>query len=74
MTQNSIDPKTPEYIAYYVPARKNAPWVKFGAAWKNKDGEGFSIEHDFLPTGDGRIVMRSLASVQKSKDQARSQE
>ncbi len=74
MTQNSKETKTPDYIAYFVPARKNAPWVRFGAAWKNKDGEGFSIDHDFLPTGDGRIVMRSLESIQKNKEQAENQE
>lgn len=70
MTQNSSETKTPEYIVYFVPTRKNAAWVRFGAAWKNKDDEGFCLEHDFLPTGDGRIVMRSLASVQKNKEQA----
>ena len=66
--------RAPEYIAYFVPARKNAPWARFGAAWENKDGEGFSIEHDFLPSGEGRIVLRSMTSVLKNKEQAEAEE
>ena len=74
MTQNNNETKTPDYISYFVPARKNAPWVRFGAAWENKDGEGFSIDHDFLSSGDGRIVLRSLVSVQKNKEETQIQE
>lgn len=48
----------PDYEVFFVPNRRNAYWTKFGAAWKNRDGKGYSIDHDFMPVGDGRIVLR----------------
>ena len=38
---------------------KSASWTEIGAAWPNKDGQGFSIDCKVLPLG-GRIVMRAI--------------
>ena len=67
--KNQDSNKAPDFIAFFVPEQKNARWTRFGAAWQHKDGEGFNIEHDFLPTGNGRIVLRSLESVQNNQEE-----
>ena len=36
---------------------EHARWTEIGAAWSNRDGQGFSISLDAVPLG-GRIVMR----------------
>jgi hypothetical protein len=56
----------PEYIAYAVrnfekDGEKKSRWLEIGAAWKSKDGEGFTINLDAVPVVDGRIVLRKNA-------------
>lgn len=49
----------PSLIAYRVIERgkgKKAVWHRIGAAWRHKDGDGFSIQLDSLPP-DGAIVL-----------------
>ena len=41
-------------------AGKSAYWTQIGAAWPNRDGQGFSITCDAVPLA-GRIVMRAIA-------------
>lgn len=36
-----------------------ASWTPIGAAWPNKDGQGFSISCNAVPL-QGRIVMRTI--------------
>ncbi len=53
----------PELIAYHVQGQgKQANWIKIGAAWATKDGEGFSLQLETLPlpinSFQGRIVLR----------------
>jgi hypothetical protein len=38
---------------------KSAFWTQIGAAWPNRDGQGFSITCDAIPLA-GRIVMRAI--------------
>ena len=38
---------------------ENAIWTPIGAAWPNKDGQGFSINCEAMPLS-GRIVMRAI--------------
>jgi hypothetical protein len=40
-------------------AGKSAYWTAIGAAWPNRDGEGFSISCDAVPL-TGRIAMRRI--------------
>jgi hypothetical protein len=38
---------------------KASSWTPIGAAWPNKDGQGFNISYDAVPLS-GRIVMRAI--------------
>jgi len=38
---------------------KSSSWTPIGAAWANKDGQGFNIAYDAVPL-TGRIVMRAI--------------
>ena len=38
---------------------ENSTWTPIGAAWPNKDGQGFSINCEAMPLS-GRIVMRAI--------------
>ena len=38
---------------------EKANWTEIGAAWPNKDGQGFSLSCDAMPLS-GRIVMRAI--------------
>lgn len=38
---------------------KSASWREIGAAWPNRDGEGFSLTCNAMPL-TGRIVMRTI--------------
>lgn len=51
--------KRPDFIAYHVPERENAPWARLGAAWDHEDGKGLTLQLDLMPVGDGRIVLRA---------------
>ena len=59
-TKSTEGKKAPALIAYHVPERENAPWTRIGAAWDHKDGEGFMLQLDLVPTTSGRIVLRSF--------------
>jgi hypothetical protein len=53
----------PEFIAYHVPDRRNAPWVRIGAAWSHKRGVGYSVRIEMIPldllrTGELVIQLR----------------
>lgn len=57
MTANTR-PNAPTHRLYVVKEiGESAKWIEIGAAFANKDGKGFSLSLDALPT-DGRIVMR----------------
>ena len=34
-------------------------WTRIGAAWANKDGEGFSVKLDLVPINGSEIVIRT---------------
>lgn len=57
---NNQDNNRPDYIAYHVQGQgRSANWIKLGAAWNSKDGEGLSVQLDALPFNfDGRLVFR----------------
>lgn len=51
----------PSHRIYRVSGEgKSAKWTEIGAAWPNKDGNGFSISCKAVPL-EGRIVMRKIA-------------
>jgi hypothetical protein len=56
----------PELIAYHVPDRRNAPWVRIGAAWPHRKGGGYSVRIELIPldtlkTGELMIQLRQPA-------------
>ena len=54
-------PRQPTHRLYIVNGDdKNARWTEIGAAWANRDGQGFTLSLDAVPLG-GRIVMREIA-------------
>jgi hypothetical protein len=55
-------PNKPAYYAYVVRERETAEskskmWLKCGAAWLHRDGQGMNLELESLPS-KGRIVLR----------------
>lgn len=53
------EPVPPKLLAYHVAERGESKfWTRIGAAWDHKDGEGWTIQLDLVPVGDGRIVLR----------------
>lgn len=61
MTANT-NPKAPTHRLYVVKENgESAKWIEIGAAFANKDGKGWSLSLDALPTG-GRLVMREIAN------------
>lgn len=60
MTQSPTTGRKPTHRLYRVIGEgKKATWTPIGAAWQNKDGQGFSISCDAVPL-HGRIVMRTI--------------
>lgn len=60
MTNQFTTPAKPTHRLFLVTGKgKTANWIPIGAAWPNRDGEGFSIQYDALPL-TGRIVMRVI--------------
>jgi len=58
-TKKQQTKNTPALIAYFVPDREGAPWVRIGAAWEQRDGKGLNVQIDAIPVGfNGRIVLR----------------
>ena len=61
MTDTTNDTaKKPAYIAYNVRERegKKARFTEIGVAFPHKDGKGFDILYDAIPTS-GRITLRA---------------
>jgi hypothetical protein len=58
MSQDNQNGKKPAFTAFIIPERDGAPWIPVGAAWPHKDGEGYSIRLDLMPTPGTRIVLR----------------
>lgn len=59
-TQRKLPANKPTHRIYLVTGEgKSSFWTPIGAAWPNRDGEGFSQQFDALPIG-GRTVMRRI--------------
>lgn len=67
---SQTEKNTPAFIAYHVAEREgeNGFWTRIGAAWKHKDGEGFTLQLDLVPVASGRITLRTPQA--KPQDQA----
>ena len=59
-TQRKLPGTKPTHRMYHVTGEgKTAFWRAVGAAWPNRDGQGFSIDMDAIPL-KGRLVMREI--------------
>jgi hypothetical protein len=59
-TETKTSGEKPTHRIYNVTGKgKSARWTAIGAAWPNRDGQGFSITCDAFPR-DGHIVMRAI--------------
>lgn len=58
---NNNNSKKPDFIAFNVQGEgRNTDWIKLGAAWNHKNGEGITVQLDTLPVQgfNGKIVLR----------------
>lgn len=54
----TFQPSAPEFLAWHVTQRgEKSFWNKVGAAWRHKDGQGFTVQLETCPI-NGRIVLR----------------
>ena len=59
MTQSKQN-RAPTHRLYVVKGEgEQTRWTEIGAALPNRDGQGFSLALDAVPTG-GRLVMREI--------------
>ena len=59
-TQSNLFGKKPTHRLFRVVGEGgHSIWTPIGAAWPNKDGQGYSIACEALPLS-GRIVMRAI--------------
>lgn len=57
-TSQPHEPKAPDFLAWHIVQKgQKAFWTKVGAAWKHRDGHGFTIQLEVVPI-NGRIVLR----------------
>lgn len=62
--QTSFLTRKPTHRLYRVTGEgKSSIWTPIGAAWPNKDGQGFSISCDAVPL-TGRMVLREIVERQ----------
>lgn len=55
-------PKQPTHRLYIVNGDDEyAYWTEIGAAWPNRDGQGFTLQLNAIPTR-GRVVMREIVA------------
>ena len=47
--RNTTGGNSPSLVAFHVPNRRNAAWIRIGAAWPHKDGEGYRLRIELLP-------------------------
>ena len=66
--QSTNTAAVPSHRLYCVTGNDKAShWTEVGAAWPNKDGQGFSLRFTAVPLS-GRLVMRTIT--ERSEQQA----
>ena len=68
-TQHTLPGAKPTHRIYRVNGQgSRSKWTEIGAAWPNRDGNGFSISCDAVPL-TGRIVMRKITERAENAEQ-----
>lgn len=55
--------RRPTHHVYAVLKRGGAEkgnWTQIGALWPHKDGKGYSMKLDLVPTGDAELAIREF--------------
>ncbi len=53
-----FQPTAPAFLAWHVTSKGGKSfWNKVGAAWRHKDGHGYTIQLEIVPI-NGRVVLR----------------
>lgn len=69
MTAQTKNSRKPSHTVYHVRGEgEKAFWTKIGAAWTHEDQDGLNVALDYMPIGEGRLVIRT------SKDDAKAPE
>ncbi|MFZ5746898.1 MAG: hypothetical protein ACOY45_04485 [Pseudomonadota bacterium] len=69
-TQATTTSNRPTHRIYHVIGDgKSARWTPIGAAWPNRDGQGFAITCDAIPL-TGHIVMRAIREKTSNREEA----
>lgn len=42
-------------------------WHEIGALWPHKDGKGFNLKLDLLPTGNAELVIRAADAAEQAE-------
>ena len=61
--QQTMKANRPTHHAYVVKERggdMKSKWIEVGAAWVHRDGKGFSLKLDAVPTTGDRIEIRMI--------------
>jgi len=49
---------TPTHIVWFAPEREGAPWIRIGALWPTKKGDGFRMNLELTPVAAGSIIIQ----------------
>lgn len=70
MSDSNNTPNRPTHIAYHITERGGKSyWTRIGAAWQNKDGNGFNIDLELTPL-DGKVTLRIATEKKDAEEQA----
>lgn len=59
MTTQTKTNRKPSHAVFHVRGEgEKAFWTKVGAAWTHEDQEGLNVALDYMPIGEGRLVIR----------------
>ena len=60
----------PTYTLFHVIEGKDGKdnfWLKIGAGWEHKDGDGISLDFEVFPTKTGRVTLRRRRTTKAKK-------
>lgn len=66
MTQTLF--KKPSHEIFHVSGEKDkAFWTKIGIGFENRDGKGINLCINYMPIGEGNMVVRKITPKKESK-------
>lgn len=76
MTTETTTTDLPSHYVYAVRkgSGRKSYWTRIGAAWPNRDGQGFSLKLELMPVGAADIVIRTPREEREGDDRQESAE